>query len=1073
MSMPNRALIFAAAGTLVWAVESAVQAFLFGHGTFLSQMTTSSLHEIYMRFLMWAVLVLAIQARIAFLDQKAAMKRAEDERARSEGILAAIGDGISIQDTNFRILYQNDAMKRLIGDRVGEYCYRAYEKQEQRCEGCPVAMTFVDGKIHTAERTAPTDKGIIYAEITTSPLRDSSGRIVAAIEAVRDITERKEATQLVSRALEYEQLVSGISARFVGLRDIDDAIRTSLADIGRLSGASRACLFLFHHDRNVMENTHEWCDKGVRPFIDEFEAMPIGEYPWLMTTLQKGEVINVEDISMLPAEAEAEKRKLEKRGATSVLIFPVYIGTRLRGGMGLENVARTGNWDDFGLPLLRVVSDIIGNAFARQEADAELRESEERFRDLFDNAHDLIQSIAPDGRFIFVNPSWLRTMGYSDEELRTLTVFDILHPDSQGEFREIFRKAASSESIGDLSTIYIAKDGRAIHIEGTLTARIIRGEVAAVQGILRDVTERKALEEQIYRSEHDWQDTFNTLTDMVTIHDKDFHIIRANKAAEKILNLPLLEGRKAKCYEYYHGTSCAPGGCPSCQSMTTGIPSAAEIFEPHLKMFLEIRAIPRLGKDNEVVGLIHVARDISERKKTEAALERYGRELTMLNVASNNLMIIRSVSDIHQQICDIVYGVFDVRMVWLGIIVKGSHEVRNAAHAGHEDGYLSGILVTWDDSPTGLGPVGMAVKTKKPVKMNINDPGFRAWRTRAEERGYVSILAVPLLYARDTCIGSLNFYSEDAEYFTPDRIKLCQIFANQAAIAIENVRLVEGLEQTVRKRTAALEEAKQLAEAANKAKSDFLANMSHELRTPLNAIIGFSEIMKEGLIGELSPEQAEYIGDIFLSGRHLLSLINDILDLSKVEAGGAELELSEVDIRKLIEAVLNMFKEKALHHQIKIDWSVEDGIDLLNADERRLKQVLINLLSNAIKFTDDGGRVSVLVRRSQPSGRVSSGEGINGDFLEISVADTGIGISREDQERLFEPFQQLEKTLSKKYPGTGLGLSLCKTFVELHGGRIRVESDLGKGSRFIFTLPQGNGAGAKIVEASLMKTREA
>lgn len=261
----------------------------------------------------------------------------------------------------------------------------------------------------------------------------------------------------------------------------------------------------------------------------------------------------------------------------------------------------------------------------------------------------------------------------------------------------------------------------------------------------------------------------------------------------------------------------------------------------------------------------------------------------------------------------------------------------------------------------------------------------------------------------------------------------------------------------------ALHKAKIEAEMANKAKSDFLANMSHELRTPLNAVIGFSEFMAEGMAGPLTDKQIEYLNDIVVSGRHLLSLINDILDLSKIEAGKTELELKEFNLRKLLEGNMVMFKEKALKHNIKTSVEVEKGLGVIVADERRIKQIIFNLLGNAFKFTQNGGSVSVRARKR--IGDLGLGDSkkepiptpytptADGDYIEISVEDSGIGISEEDQTRLFRPFEQLEETLTKRYEGTGLGLHLSKRFVEMHGGKIWVESEKGKGSRFAFTIP--------------------
>ena len=267
-------------------------------------------------------------------------------------------------------------------------------------------------------------------------------------------------------------------------------------------------------------------------------------------------------------------------------------------------------------------------------------------------------------------------------------------------------------------------------------------------------------------------------------------------------------------------------------------------------------------------------------------------------------------------------------------------------------------------------------------------------------------------------------------------------------------RAHDELEQRVADRTAdlarinaELTRARDSAEAANQAKSEFLANMSHELRTPLNHIIGFTELVVDRNFGELNPKQDEFLNDVLQSGRHLLALINEILDLSKVEAGKMELILSPVFLRPLVENSIIMMKEKALKHRLKLMTEIPEQPEFFQADERKLKQILYNLLSNAVKFTPQGG--TIRVRVAQENGVSSRDKG-----LRFSVIDSGIGLEPGDLERIFQPFEQADNSAGRKFQGTGLGLALTRKMVELHGGKIWVASEgEGKGSAFHFVLP--------------------
>jgi GAF domain-containing protein len=318
--------------------------------------------------------------------------------------------------------------------------------------------------------------------------------------------------------------------------------------------------------------------------------------------------------------------------------------------------------------------------------------------------------------------------------------------------------------------------------------------------------------------------------------------------------------------------------------------------------------------------------------------------------------------------------------------------------------------------PVQITDIAVAGAYESPVRQAMTNAGHRA------------LLGLPLL-REDDVIGVLAVTSKTPGEFAPEIVRLLSTFATQSALAIQNARLFQEI----------ADKGRQL-EAASRHKSEFLANMSHELRTPLNAILGFSEVLAERMFGEVNEKQAEYLQDILSSGRHLLSLINDILDLSKVEAGRLELELGQFHLPAALDNALTLVRERATRHGITLNQTVDDRVGHIVADERKVKQVLLNLLSNAVKFTPDGGTVALSTT-------------VTNEIITVAVRDTGIGIAPEDQAAIFEEFRQVGGDDARKQEGTGLGLTLAKKFVELHGGRIWVESQMGQGSTFTFTLP--------------------
>ena len=373
-------------------------------------------------------------------------------------------------------------------------------------------------------------------------------------------------------------------------------------------------------------------------------------------------------------------------------------------------------------------------------------------------------------------------------------------------------------------------------------------------------------------------------------------------------------------------------------------------------------------------------------------------------------------------------------------------QVKVALHSDIPDGSMVGRDFRGRKTLTAyatVDPIGWKVFVEQPLSEALAPLRASLWRTAILLGAFLLVaVTASLLLARRLVrpikrmhvaaerIGG-GAYSERIDLDRRDELGALAGAFNKMAANLQE--LIEGLERKVAERTRALE-------IASKHKSDFLANMSHELRTPLNAIVGFSQVLREKLFGEVNEKQEEYLDDILSSADHLLSLINDILDLSKVEAGQVELEVGTFSLREALERGIVMVRERASKDGVALGLELDPSVQLVNGDERRVRQVVFNLLSNAVKFTPDGGRVDV-------SAAAENGE------VRVAVKDTGPGIASDDRERIFEEFQQARVGSDDRPEGTGLGLALSRRLVELHGGRIWVESEVGKGSTFVFTLP--------------------
>jgi PAS domain S-box-containing protein len=669
-----------------------------------------------------------------------------------------------------------------------------------------------------------------------------------------------------------------------------------------------------------------------------------------------------------------------------------------------------------------------------RRAEEELRENGARLRALFEHADDLIVSCRIDGTIVDVNRATEQALGWSRGEMLGQNIAKIVTPASVRIGEERVRRVLAGEKVPKIFELEaVRRDGSLFPIEGW--ARFIRdteGLPIEHLGLFRDINERRRAEATLRESEERYRSLFDNANDSILTFTLEGRVVSANRAYERLTGFTR-EELTGKTWDELIAPVDRERMTERTRRALAGekLPSLFEVRT----LCKDGRLVPlegrtRMTRDPEgrPIGFQGIYRDITERNQAEEALrqrfaeaEDQRRLLERLYRVSTSLQLSWDPKDRLRAFVEGVQEVLGFDRFYVALVSPDGAQFDVAAAAGLE------MFESLPCSPD-AGPLYHAYITRRPLAI-LTDEDLRGvpplgagFRDRAYFRSR-RFIAVPLI-AGERVVGVASADNKATQRpITPTQVELFTLLCQQLATALEEARLYAELEQ------------------AGRHKSEFLANMSHELRTPLNAIIGFSEVLTARMFGELNEKQDEYLKDIYASGQHLLSLINDILDLSKIEAGRMELELADFDLPSAIDNALILVRERASRRGITLGHSVDDRLGQIRGDERKVKQVLLNLLSNALKFTPDGGRIDV---------RAALQDGV----AEISVADTGVGIAPEDQEAVFEEFRQVG-TADKKVEGTGLGLALSRKFIELHGGRIWVESEVGKGSTFRFTLPNG------------------
>lgn len=749
--------------------------------------------------------------------------------------------------------------------------------------------------------------------------------------------------------------------------------------------------------------------------------------------------------------------------------------------------------------------DVADDITALRRSVEALEKKERRYRTLIEQLSDAVIINTFEGQILEVNDRTCEMLGYSRDQLQKMTIYDLMPPGRRESARENMSHFIRKGSILAESK-FITADGSVLNIE--VNARALEGYNNTAQAVVRNITDRKRAEEKLRQSEAllnemgkiakigGWEIDLGSgkhqgTAEIANIHEFDYDDMQGLKINDGL--------------NYY-----TPKSKEIIEKAFNKLIEKAEPYDLELELitakgnhkWVRTCAYPKLV-DGKVVKVTGTMQDITEHKnaknklrdneeKFRLLIEHSPVSLLMLDREMRHIAVSRHYLDTfsleeedliglnHYDVFPETFDEFNEvhRRAMEGEVIRNEEHRLKLADGGvqwnrwevrpwtRSDGTIGGIIIFSEDITERKKAEEEILKSETRYRslfeqsndaimvhdlegkiVDVNKMACKILGYTEDEIKQKSVFDLIAPDDRERIVSKLRYIRIKGHLRTETRIMRSDgtvliLDVNSSLINTqEELILAVGRDITDRiEAEKAMLDAKIEAEIANRTKSDFLANMSHELRTPLNSIIGFSDAMIDGISGNLEPRQEHYLHHISNSGHHLLTLINDILDLSKIEAGKMDLHLEIIDVGKVVDEIVTMTETLSSEKKINIEVDMPEQIPGIQADRSKFKQILYNLVGNAIKFTDSGGKITV---RAETDDRT----------IRVSVIDTGIGISLNDQEKLFKPFSQIDSSSSRIYQGTGLGLALVKELVESHGGRIWVESEFGKGSKFIFEIP--------------------
>jgi PAS domain S-box-containing protein len=897
-----------------------------------------------------------------------------------------------------------------------------------------------------------------------------------------DVTERKQAEKLISEQSEQLRLLYEASRQLNRTLDLHTIYQTICDFMTIIAPNDGLVISAFDPETQLITCRAYWMENNwldVSPFpsipleaegkgtqsiaIRTGQSMLINDYQAQVKTAQTNYYVNSDEIvERLPPEEEEITR--------SALIVPLKVGGQVNGVIQVMSY-RLNAYTENQLKLLEALALHIASAeqnallytrvqaelSERKQVEKSLREREEQYRMLVEQLPAIvyIDDANVEGRTLYVSPQIKTILGFTPQEWQAESPGLWNKQVYSGDLEQIHAGYMRCFQYGDRFDAEYrisASDGRLLWFRDQAVMSLDEnGKPHLIHGLIYDITERKQVENELRQSEERFQQLVNNIeeTFWITEAGREIYI---SPAGEKLWEVSIEKLYQERAFLENILPEDRQIVLDVIEKQLRGEKTEMEYRVQHSDgsiRWVFDRAFPVFNETGKILRVTGIATDITERKQAEENINQRVKELELLYESGLAFSQLLDPKEVAQKILKLLGEKLNWHHTTIRLI-RGQDELELLAfdQPGLKDKVKTQAVESLFSSAithVGEGLSGWALQLSKIIRLDevSNDPHYVATYP-----GLHSGLYVPLKTG-NRAIGVISIESEQPNAFNEADEQLLSTLANQAANAFENARLyketiryAEELEQRVLERTADLSLVNANLARAMRVKDEFLASMSHELRTPLTGILGLSEVLQLKMYGELNDKQRNTLRTIEESGRHLLDLINDILDLSKIDAGKFELQFAPCSLADVCQASLQLVKGMAQHKNLLVHYTQPTEPILVYVDARRLKQMLVNLLSNAIKFTPENGELGMEIQTIESERK-----------FKVTVWDKGIGIKAEDLNRLFKPFVQLDSGLTREYSGTGLGLSLVSRLTELHNGGIEVESKFGEGSRFTIILP--------------------